>query len=313
MTVAADLANRLNADAELANSAFLSVVTEYGMGVVDLMPDGGYAPGASVMLEIEVARDAAESYSEGDPLPDPIESTYVRPKVDFVHFRGVIRESGHERRKRGLNDAGLSIPDVDRKLRVAAEAIAYQIALYYDGTSADQIQGMIDSTTNFLDTSRSTYTALASYELDGSSHAISTALLGKWLTVASDEPYNCIPDVVLASATQIRRIRELGSQLLALPSASGPMALVPTMVEAIPGVPIVMVPNLTTSILLALSGVRSGSWRRVWNEPNPGRYHVLDLGAANSDTTMNLQISTALAIVCDQPQKQAKLTALSTG
>ena len=82
---------------------------------------------------------------------------------------------------------------------------------------------------------------------------------------------------------------------------------------AVGGAPVVIVPNLTTSIILLLSGVRDGQWQMIWNEANPGRFHVLDLGAANADNPMNLQISTSCAMVHTNPNEQAKLYGLSTG
>ena len=313
MTVAADLANRLNADAEMIDSQFRTVLFDYGMGIVDLLADGGYQPGDSSFVELEVSRDDAETYSEGQQLPDPLESGYQRPEFSFVAFRAVIRESGHERRKRGQGDAGLSIPDPQRKMNRAASSMARQIALYFDGTADGQLQGLIDATTAFGGLSRTTYSKLKSYELSGATAAVSTALIGKLVTVGADDPYGVQGDVAIASATQVRRVREVLAGKHAPTSMAGVNALVGTGVDLVPGLPLMMLPNLTNTEILVLSGVRSGSWRTTWNEPNPGRFHVLDLGAANSDTPMNLQISTSLNIMCSQPNEQSKLTSLSTG
>ena len=313
MTVAADLANRINEDAELANSQFLTVVGEYGMGCVELMNDIGYRPGAALKLEVEVDRDAAEQYDENDQLPDPLESDYGRPEWAYKDFRAVVRESGRERRERGLGDAGLSIPDPDRKLQVAARAIAYQIAVYFDGTSDGQIQGLIDSSTAFGGLSRTTYSKLASYEVSASNASVSIALISKLLTMMRDDPYFGMPEVVLASATQLNVMKgSVAGGKLELDFTRGPATLTPSGIDAEPGVPVMMLPNLTNTVLLALSGVSDGSWIMAWNEPNPGRYHVLDLGAGESDTPLRLQLSTALAIGCKQPQRQGKMTTLST-
>ena len=82
---------------------------------------------------------------------------------------------------------------------------------------------------------------------------------------------------------------------------------------AIGSAPVAILPNLTSSIILLMSGVKQGKWGMVWNEANPGRFHVLDLGADGGDNPMNLQISTACAMAHTNPNEQAKLYGLSTG
>jgi hypothetical protein len=89
------------------------------------------------------------------------------------------------------------------------------------------------------------------------------------------------------------------------------------------GAEIVALPNLTTSVALFLTGAtrrppgdpgdgNRTNWGLVWNEPNAGRFHVLDLGAGALDQPFNLQISTACAIVNNNPNRQVKLHTLST-
>ena len=313
MTIASDIANRLSEDSQFARGMFATAVYEYGMGVVELFDDWGYRPGASAKIELEVDLDSAETYSEGDSLPAPIESTYIKPAFDYKHCRGVIRESGHERRTRGPNDEGARIRDPERKMKRAMAAIVYLIAKTFDDAATYGIEGIISETTyNFGDQSRSTYAKLQSDELSASSAAISTALLNKWITLAKNDPHGARVDYVLGSATQVHKINELMSGKLAAPDIGRPMALTPSDVR-IDGAPLLLVPNLTTSILLGLTGVKSGNWGKIWNEANPGRYHVLDLGAANADNPMNLQISTSLCIANDIPHRQTKLHTLSTG
>lgn len=314
MTVAADIANRLSDDSQYARGMFATAVFEYGMGVVELLDDWGYRPGANAYIEIEADLDAAEVYTEGDPMPAPIESTYLEAAFAYKAFRGVIRESGHERRSRGPNDEGTRIKDPERKMKRAMAAIVYLIAKTFDDAQTYGIEGQVSAGTYaYGDQSRTTYTKLKAYELNASSAAISTSLLNKWVNLGKDDPYGAQFDYVLGSATQVNKINELMSGKLAAPDISGrPAALTPSDVR-IDGAPLLLVPNLTSTILIGLTGVNTGNWGKIWNEANPGRYHVLDLGAANSDTPMNLQISTSLCIAHDNPNKQSKLYGLSTG
>jgi hypothetical protein len=311
MTTVSDITNRLSDDAKHVSSVFRSVVFDYGSGVIDMLRDGGYYPGTSAKIEIEADLGSAETYTEGQNLPTPIESTYIIASFDYTHFRAVIRENGHERRARGPADQGTRIGDPQRKMERAMFAIRDLMAQTFDGTSDGQIQGLIDSSTNFGGQSRSTYTKLKSYELSASSAAISTALLNKLYTLAQDTPYGAMPDLCLVSATQANKWAELVSGKLAMPDVSSG-SLTPTGLMY-GSAPVSILPNLTNSVVLLLTGARTGDWEFIWNEANPGRFHVLDLGAANADNPMNLQISTAGAMVCYTPNKQAKLTTLSTG
>ena len=310
MTTVSDITNRLSDDAKFAKSEFLSVVFDYGAGVVDMLQDGGYAPGTTAKIEVEADLGSAEVYTEGQALPSAIESTYIVASFSHKHFRAVIRESGHERRARGESDQGVRIADPERKMKRAIFAIRDLMAQTFDDTSAYGLQGIVDATTAFGDQSRSTYTKLKSYELSASSAAISTALLNKLYTLAQDTPYGAQPDLCLVSATQAHKWAELVSGKLAMPDvASG--SLTPTGLM-FGSAEVKILPNLTNSVVMLLTGTKTGDWQFIWNEPNPGRFHVLDLGAANSDTPMNLQISTAGAMVCYSPNRQAKLTTLST-
>jgi len=312
MTVVSDISNRLSADAEYVNgSAFYTAVFEYGMGIIELLADWGYQPGVDAMLEIDAALGSAEVYTEGQALPSPIEATTLQAKFTHKHFRAVIRESGHERRARGLNDSGMRISVPDKKMADAINRIKYLLATTFDDNDTYGLEGQVSQSTNFGDQSRTTYAALKPYKLDASSAAISTALINKALGLAQNDPYGAVPDVILVSATQWHKIAELGSGKLAIPSASGPLGLVPTTL-VLGGAPVMLLPNMVTDQLVGLSGVRSGDWGFVWNEPNPGRFHVLDLGADGSDTVMNLQISTAGAMLHRNPNKQLYIDSLST-
>jgi len=90
--------------------------------------------------------------------------------------------------------------------------------------------------------------------------------------------------------------------------------------------PVMVMPNISTSTLFGLTGATaraqglsqdantgSRTWGITWHEENPGRFAVLDLGANNTDTPMNIQISTDLTLAHTNPNEQTYLTGLSTG
>jgi hypothetical protein len=312
MTTVSDIRNRLSADAQFAESEFYTSVFSYGMGVIELLTDAGYVPGEAAYVEMEADLGSAEVFTEGQALGAPVESTYLTPKFAFKNLRAVIRSSGDERRALGDSDQGARIADPARKVQRAIEAIRYLMAKTFDDAAAYGVQGIISAATyNYGDAARTTYTKLASYELNASSAAISTALLNKFAYRSAEDPYGCIFDATIASAVQASKIAELGSGKLAIPSANGQLNLVPTGM-AIGTAPLFVLPNLTTSVILGLTGVRNGKWKWAWHEPNPGRFHILDLGADNSDTPTNLQISTSGCMYCVNPNQQGKLYGLST-
>jgi hypothetical protein len=315
----------LTNDASTDQSAFYTAVFKYGKGLIQLLNDDGFKPtGASgkIQVPLEVDTGDAETYNEGQSLPAFLEGTYGIPAWDVKHFRAVIRMTGHERRALGTaGEAGLMPGLVDAKIRRAVARIEYLMATTYDDAAAYGIQHMIDATQDFGGLSRTTYTRLRSYVLNANSAYISTSLLNRFHYLSQNDPHGAAYDLVLIPAAQAAFMAELGSQLLALPSADlgGGLNLVPTSLR-VGSAPVVLVPNLTNTIVLGLTGARlrtsgetsaSHAWGWTWCEPNPGRFHVLDLGAGEQDNPMRVQISTAGAMTCNQPHTQGKLYGLS--
>lgn len=314
MTTVSDITNRLAADTRVNKGAFYTAVFDYGAGIIEVVKDGGYQAGTAAKIELEADLSAAEVYIEGQNLPAPVESTWIVPSFAFKHIRSICRMSGHERRALGSAEQGAANPSrVEMKVERAMFAIRDLMAQTFDDAASYGLEGIIDATSDFGDTSRATYTKLASYELSAAGAAISTALLNKLYTLSQDTPYGAQPDLCLVSATQAHKWAELVSGKLALPEAKNAPSgsLVPSGLY-LGTAPVMILPNLTNSVVLALTGVQKGDWQFIWNEENPGRFHILDLGAANADTPLNLQISTSGALVCVSPQRQAKLTTLTT-
>jgi len=318
----------LSEDAATERGAFFTAVFSYGMGIVELLKDGGYKPAGpdqTVRVPIETDIDGAvQEYAEGDGLPAWIEPEYAMAQFSVKAFRGVIRQTGHERRALGQSgEAGIAPDMVNAKLRAVINRIKYLIATTYDDDAVYGIQDLIDSSAAFGGLSRTTYSKLVSYLLNASSAGISTSILNNWWHRGMNDPYGCAFDLVLMSTTQASRLAELGSQKIdTTPSdATGGLNLVVTNLM-VGTAPVVIVPNLATSIVLGLTGARrrapgdadggGDAWQVWWSEPNPGRFHVLDLGAGEADNPMRLQISTSLAVGCTVPQRQGKIYGLST-
>jgi hypothetical protein len=317
----------LSADAATEKGAFYTAVFSYGMGLVEILRDMGYKPaGPDQTVRVPLQTDivgSAEVYSEGDGLPAWVEPEYAVAQFSVKAFRSVIRMTGNERRALGEGgEAGLMSDLQQAKLKAAIDRIKYLIATTYDDDAAYGIQDLIDNSATFGGLSRTTYDKLVSYCLTGSYAAVSTALLNYFWHRSQNDPYGCAFDLILASTTQASRIAEVysGKVTATSPDAPGGLNFVTTDMR-VGTAPIVVVPNLVTSVIFGLTGARvraqgdamgGGSvWGLWWAEPSPGRFHVLDLGAGEGDNPMRLQISTALAVGNTQPQRQGKLYALT--
>ena len=234
-----------------------------------------------------------------------------------MQFRAVIRMTGTERRALGEGgEAGLMSDLQTAKLRAAIDRIKYLIATTYDDDAVYGIQDLIDTTAAFGGLSRTTYSKLVSYALNGAYAAVSSAILNNFWHRSRNDPYGCAFDLCLVSPTQASRIAEVNSQKVAFAAAEGANNLVVTDLR-IGTAPVAIMPNLETGGVYGLTGARmrapgdagggGPAWGLWWAEPSPGRFHVLDLGAGEADNPMRLQISTALAVGTTQPQRQGKI------
>lgn len=318
MATLANIRDRLSDDALYSgiSSLFRTVVFEYGAGIIEKFTLESYQAGETAKVELEVDIGDADVYTEGEGLPIPLESTNKTAGFSFYSVRAVIRETGHARRARGPQNEGLRIQVADDEIMKCYRRIRNKIATTFDDAATYGVQGIISAGTygygsaSGLSLSRTTYAKLASYELNAAG-GISTSICNTAHYRAMDDPYGAEVDFYVASAKQCQKYAELGSgkMMVIAGRESGAMDLVATELQ-IGGRPVYMLPNLTDSIILGFSGMAT-DWHLVWNEENAGRFHVLDLGADSSDTPMNLQVSTSLAIACTSPQKQVKIYGLT--
>lgn len=317
MATLANIRDRLSDDAQYSgmSSLFRTVVFEYGAGIIEKFTQESYQPGETAKVELEVDIGDAEVYSQGDGLPIPLESTTKTAGFSFKAIRAVIRETGHARRARGPQNEGLRVQVADDEIMKCYRRIRDKIATTFDDPATYGVQGIISAGTyGFgsaagLSLSRTTYAKLASYELNAAA-PISTSLVNQAHYRAQDAPYGAAVDFYVAPAVQCQKYAELGSgKMLVLAGQGGPTDLVATELQ-IGGRPVYMLPYLTTTVILGFSGIAT-DWWLIWNEENAGRFHVLDLGADSSDTPMNIQVSTSLAIACTSPNKQVKIYGLT--
>jgi hypothetical protein len=318
VTLAADLANRISADHEFVAGVHDTVFRNTDSLIGRVIPLRGYQAGEQVEVRvITSANSSAEVYTEGASAPDRGKQTVIKTSFAFKHFRIMIGETGHARRKRGPNNEGLadgSSPDFE--LQFAMEDLRdLMTTTFMTAGQTYSIDGIIDdSGTNFGDQSRSTYTTLVSYKLAASSAGLSTSLLNKANWRSREAPYGAKIDFWLAAPLQVGLYAELVSGKLAVPTAGGTQDIIPDMFN-IAGSMFVPQPDLTTSIILGFTGID-----RYWGYTSNERgnfaggglgFHARLFGSQDDSDTM--QISTAGAVWCTAPQKQARIEGLSTG
>jgi hypothetical protein len=274
--------------------------------------------GASYKFNLIVAgNDSVATYSEGDADPAAGYQQVVTATAAFKHFRIFTRMTGHLRRQLGATwDMGVSGPGSyapnDFEAAKAKEDMVDLISTTFGGTKAIySIPGIIDdATTNFYDLSRSTYSLLVSKVVAGGSAAVTVALLNSMLFGGHDAPYGAPKfDLILCSPTQGRKIANLISGSVSMPSAGDLGGGSPQSMPPFGGVRIALLRDLVATEIFALSGMNT-SWMYVNNEPAPGRVDELPYGVQTDAKVM--QYSTAGCLVCKEPSKQAKIEALGT-
>jgi len=257
---------------------------------------------------ITAANTSAELYSENDAAPARGYQQTLTVNFAFKHIRVLFGLTGHARRYLGSNWQASYADGFDVELNKAVEDLRDLATTTFLGTQIYGLEGIVDSTTAFGNQSRSTYTSLKSYELSGASASISTSLLNKWLHNAKDAPYGGDVELVLISPTQ-------GGKWGAAQSTQGvggaPVggALIPATLGADGRILVHEIADLTNSVAVGLTGV-DRYWDYWVNEDSPGGLHIKEYGAADDSDT--IQVSTAGALTCTAPQRQTKLTTLTT-
>lgn len=310
----ADIRTRLKEDAQMNRGSFYtSVFDRAPMGIIRFLADWGYMAGEECRLEIETALGAAETYTEGQAQGVPIESTYRKPAFEWTNFRGVVRMTGDERRALGPSDEGANIPDVGRKVRRVGVAIRNLM----ETEAISQVEELVDGDELFGDVSRAANPTLLPFEIDADGadlavEAESSLLLNRWMHEGKDAPYGTNYDLIIASPLQGGRIATQGSGKAISMSQGGDSFLTPVR-TFLGNSPVVDVPGVTTTHMIGMTGVGGGvHWGWIWHEFNPGRFHVLPLGAEGVDNVLNEQISTSGRVGLNAPNRQGRFYDLAT-
>lgn len=319
LRIASDLAARASEDV-LFLPGIADTVAKNNMLIGRIIPNKGYHPGATMMQTVITGSPTAEFYVENQSLPVRTKSTEIEVTHTFRAYRTVIGMSSHAKRRIGANGAGLKPgqPGAELDLQQGMMSVTDLETTDYLARQIYGLQGLIDdSTTNFGNQSRTTYTTLVSYLLNASSAALSTSLINKASWRSREFPYQANVQLWLACPARIGDYAELVSGKAALanvargdivPMANGFMQ-VGTNVFA-------EMPDLTTSVMLGLTNVDS-DWGYYSNEvtddgmsPAPGGYRLKEF-YPDDDSDM-LQISKSSLILCRSPHKQIKIYGLST-
>ncbi|MCP3973182.1 MAG: hypothetical protein GY720_01675 [bacterium] len=312
-----DLSTRVKTDDEFVDEMMHDTVfRNVGALVGRIIPERGYQSGTYARIgAITAANGSVESYVEGQTPPSRGKQTTIATKFAYRAWRGLVGQTGHARRELGPGYEHVRGGDIE--LVGCMMDIRDLMTTDFLSASTYGMQGIINNAgVNWGDSSRTTSATLISYLLNASSAAISTALLNKAKWRSREAPYGARVELWVASPLQSGLVAEVGSGKMALNDIGGSVAnVIPGDVAA--AEPWADMPDLTTSVVLGLSEVDS-SWGYTSNEPGNvagGRqgeatFHARMYGSQDDSDT--LQISTAGAIWCTQPQKQIKIYGLST-
>ena len=313
-----DLSTRVKTDDEFVDEMMHDTVFRNVDSFVGrIIPERGYAPGTYVRIgAITASNSSVESYTEGKSAPNRGKQTTIATKFAFRHWRGMIGQTGHARREAGPSYSHVRGGDLE--LEGVMTDIRDKMTTDFLTAETYGIRGIINnSTVNWGDSSRSTSATLISYILSASSAAISTALLNKAKWRSKEAPYGARVELWVASPLQGGLLAEVAAGKNVLNDQGGATGNV-LVNQVAASEPWATMPDLTTSIVLGLSEV-DASWGYTSNEEGNvagGRqgeasFHARMYGSQDDSDT--LQISTAGAIWCKQPQKQIKISGLSTG
>jgi hypothetical protein len=313
---AADYADRAKTDAEYVEDKVFDTVFRNDALIGPVIPLRGNKAGEYVRINIYTAANASiESYQEGQSPPSRGKQTAVATKFAFRSWRGMIGETGHALRRRGANAEGIRGGDdelqmcmVDIRDKMTTDFLARAQTYSVDGI-------INDSTVNYGDISRSTYDTTVSYLLAASSAGISTSLLNKAKWRSKEAPYGARVMAWMSAPLQGGLVAEVAAGKLSLNDVGGSVGNV-IVNEVAASEPWITMPDMLTSTIVGFTGLDE-YWGYTNNEvgdmagPNGGLFRTRLYGSQDDSDT--LQVTTGGAAWCTQPQKQIKITGLSTG
>jgi hypothetical protein len=290
-------------DAVFRNSDFLPLFQQIG-------PVGG---GTYDIKVITAPNTSAQVFVEGQVDPEPNQQQIVTAAAPWKSFRVFTRITGHARREMNAPWESMAWPNSyggqNLEQSKAVDDLIDIVNTTFLDTSASGVQGIIDATTAYYDLSRSTYTALKSYEKAISAH-ITLAALDRLEWETYNQPYGGRIELIVLAPAQARSYSGLVHGKLALPTAGDPGGGGLGNLPPFNDIPVVAIRDLAATVALGFSGLSSGGWFFVLHEQAPGGIDIQELSFQNDAKTMQLETSGAL--ICTRPNEQGKLTGLGT-
>ncbi|MHC4644325.1 MAG: hypothetical protein ACYTBJ_02400 [Planctomycetota bacterium] len=314
--VAADYADRAKTDQEYVEDKVFQTVFKNDALIGPVIPLRGSKDGEYVRINFYYsANSSVEYYQEGQDAPNRGKQAAAATKFIYRSWRAMVGETGHALRRRGSNSAGIRGSD-DEMVEAMKDIRDKMTTDFLAASQTYSIDGIInDSTVNWGDVSRSTYDTTVSYLLAASSAGISTALLNKAKWRSKEAPYGARVEYWMSAPLQGGLVAEVAAGKLALNDVGGRVGNV-IVDDVAASEPWITMPDMLTSTIVGFTGL-DDYWGYTNNEqgdmagPNGGMFRTRLYGAQDDSDT--LQISTAGCVWCTQPQKQIKITGLSTG
>jgi hypothetical protein len=314
--VAADYDDRAKTDAEYVEDKVFQTVFKNDALVGPVIPLRGTKAGEYVRINFYYsANSSVEYYQEGQAAPNRGKQAASTTKFAFRSWRALLGETGHALRRRGGSAEGIRGGN-DELVETMKDIRDKMTTDFLAASQTYSIDGIInDSTVNWGDVSRSTYDTTVSYLLAASSAGISTALLNKAKHRSKEDPYGAMVEYWMSAALQTGLVAEVGAGKISLNDIGGGIAnVIPSNVAA--SEPWITMPNMLTSTIIGFTGL-DDYWGYTNNEvgtmagPNGGMFRTRLYGSQDDSDT--LQVTTAGCVWCTQPQRQIKITGLSTG
>lgn len=313
--VVADLAQRVKTDEEYVAGLHDTVFRNDGL-IGRVIPLRGTAPGTYVRINaITAANSSVESYQEGQAAPARGKQQTITTKFAFRSWRGMIGQTGHALREQGAGATHIRGGDIELE-KLLADIRDKMTTDFLARAQTYSLDGIINnSSVNWGDSSRTTYTTLVSYLLAASSAGISTALLNKAKWRSKEAPYGARVGYWMSAPLQGGLVAEVAAGKLSLNDVGGSVGNV-IVNEVAASEPWITMPDMLTSTIIGFTNLDT-AWGYTNNEvgnmaaPGGGVFRTRLYGATDDSDTM--QVSTAGAVWCTEPQAQIKITGLSTG
>jgi hypothetical protein len=227
--------------------------------------------------QIIAANGSAQVYIEDQALPDAGYQQTIKPAASFKHFRTVCRVTGHARRGQWRNWGEEAAPAVyggmDIEVTKAKEDLVDLLNTTFMANATHGIVGIVDDdTTNYYDTSRSTYTTLKSY-VKTASAALSAALLDRLLQETYNQPYGGRIQLLLMAPAQARKYSAIVHGKVAPRARDDVAGAGVATVPPYGGVVAAVIRDLSATVILGLSGLDT-DWYYLNNEPAQGALDV---------------------------------------